>query len=171
MERQRLIAHLEMTESWLADEVSRLSPAQLRFRPAEGAWSVMDVLEHLTVAEPVYWQELRDAVKGPVSDKKGQVTDTDILWYGVDRTQRSKTEAAKEPAARLHDARQGLEAIHKLRVEMLEYARTTNDDLRGRFIEKEGTDAYQWLLGISTHAQRHILQMREVKANPRFPEK
>jgi hypothetical protein len=78
MERQHLVAHLEMTGSWLVDEVSGLSPAQLRFRPAPGSWSI------------------------------------------------------------------------------LEYARTTNDDLRAHVVEREQSDAYQWLLLISTHAQRHI---------------
>ena len=169
IERERLVAHLEMTESWLADEVSKLSPAQLRFRPAAGGWSVMEVVEHLTIAEPIYWQQLRDAVNEPPNDKKGQVTDTDILWYGIDRTQRQKTEAAKEPPRRLQDVRAGLEAFHKLHAEMLAYARTSDDDLRGRFMPKEGVDAYQWLLGISTHAQRHIMQIREIKANTEFP--
>jgi hypothetical protein len=28
---------------------------------------------------------------------------------------------------------------------------------------------YQWVLMISTHAQRHILQIREIKGHPRFP--
>jgi hypothetical protein len=30
-------------------------------------------------------------------------------------------------------------------------------------------DVYQWFLMISTHAQRHILQIREVKAHKAFP--
>ena len=54
---------------------------------------------------------------------------------------------------------------------MLKYARTTNDDLRGHLVEREGCDAYQWLLLISTHGQRHILQIREIKADPGFPKK
>ena len=32
-------------------------------------------------------------------------------------------------------------------------------------------DLYQWLLMISTHAQRHILQIREIKAHPGYPKK
>jgi hypothetical protein len=31
------------------------------------------------------------------------------------------------------------------------------------------SDAFQWLLLISTHGQRHILQIREIKAAPGFP--
>ena len=37
LERQRLIAHLEMTGAWFIDEVTGLTPAQLAFRPAAGA--------------------------------------------------------------------------------------------------------------------------------------
>ncbi len=107
LERQRLVAHLEMTESWLVDEVSGLSPAQLQFRPAPGAWSIMEVVEHLVVAEPIYWQDLRKAMKAPPSSQKRSGTDADILWYGIDRTQRQKAIAAEEPKGQLRDLEPG----------------------------------------------------------------
>jgi hypothetical protein len=52
---------------------------------------------------------------------------------------------------------------------MLDYARTTDQDLRGHAVSDWGTDAYQCLLEISTHAQRHILRIREIKADRGFP--
>ena len=54
---------------------------------------------------------------------------------------------------------------------MVKYVRTTDDDLRVHYVERQRSDAYQWLLLISAHEQRHILQIRELKANPRFPKK
>ncbi len=168
-ERQRLVAHLEMTESWLIDEVSGLSPAQLQFRRAPGTWTIMEVVEHLVVAEPIYWADLQKALKAPPSARKGFATDADILWYGVDRTQRQKAVPAEEPKGQLRDLRVGLDAFRKLRAEMLQLVRTTSEDLRGHIVEREGSDAYQWLLLISTHGQRHILQIREIKADSRFP--
>ena len=45
--------------------------------------------------------------------------------------------------------------------------RTTKDDLRGRLEARQQCDADQWALLISTHEQRHILQIREIKANPK----
>jgi hypothetical protein len=171
LERQRLVAHLEMTGSWLVDDVSGLSPAQLQFRPAPGAWSIMEVVEHLTVAEPIYWRQLREAMKAAPSRQKPLATDADTLWYGIDRTQRQKAVAAEEPKGELRDLRTGLDAFRKLHAEMLEYARTTSEDLRSHVVEREGSDAYQWLLLISTHEQRHILQIREIKADPKFPKK
>jgi len=65
LERQRIAAHLEMTGAWLPDEVSNLSPAQLRFRPAPGAWNILEVVEHLAISSPIYWTQLHEAMKKP----------------------------------------------------------------------------------------------------------
>ena len=171
LERQHLVAHLEMTGSWLVDEVSGVSPSQLRFRPAPGSWSILEVVDHLYVAEPIYWQDLQNAMQAPPAKQRRPVTDEGMLWYGIDRTQREKALATEEPKGNLRDLQTGLDALRKLHARMLEYARTTNDDLRAHVVERQQSDAYQWLLLISTHAQRHILQIREIKADPKFPKR
>jgi hypothetical protein len=169
LERQRLVAHLEMTGSWLVDEVSGLSRAQLRFRPAPEAWSILEVIEHLTVAEPIYWRQLQEAMKAPPGNRELRATDASVLWYGIDRTGRQKVVAGEGPKGQLRDLKTGLDAFRTLHAEMLEYAGTTGEDLRSHVVEREGSDAYQWLLLISTHEQRHILQIREIKSDPKFP--
>lgn len=171
LERQHLAAHLEMTEGWLVEQVSDLSAAQLQFRTAPDAWNILEVLDHLVTAEPIYWQELQKAMKAPPASRRRGATDESVLWYGIDRTQRQKALAAEQPKVQLQDAGTGLDALRKLHAGMLRYARTTNDDLRGHVVEREGCDAYQWFLLISTHEQRHVLQIREIKADPKFPKK
>jgi hypothetical protein len=171
LERQRLVAHFEMTESWLISEVSGLSPVQLRFRPAPGVWTVLEVVEHLMVAEPIYWQNLQEAMKASPSSQKAFRTDADVLWYGIDRTIRQKAVPAEAPKGQLNESGPGLDAFRKLRARMLQYVRTTNDDLRGHVVQREASDAYQWLLLISAHAQRHILQIREIKTAEGFPKR
>jgi hypothetical protein len=168
-ERQRLIAHLDMTAGWLTDEVSGLSSDQLAFRRAPGTWTILEVLDHLVVVGPIYWQDLQNALKGP-GGRKSPSTDADILWYGIDRTNREKAIPSEVPKG-LRDLRSGLDAHRKLHAQLVEYIRTTKDDLRGHIVERQNCDAYQWALLISTHEQRHILQIREVKADPAFPKK
>jgi hypothetical protein len=168
-EREHLVAHLEMTASWIQDETAHLSKVQLAYRAAEDKWSVIDVLEHLNLAEPIYWKQFQDAMKAEPVTKKPAVTDEMVLWYGIDRTEHQKTSPNKVPHSSSTDIKARLEAFRKLHAEMLDYARKTDDDLRAHAIEAEGTDMYQWLLMISTHAQRHILQIREIKASPNFP--
>jgi DinB superfamily len=171
-ERERLVAHLQMTASWIQDETSHLSKAQLEYHAAPDKWSVIDVLEHLNLAEPIYWKQFQDAMKTAPAGKKSAATDADILWYGIDREQHQMTSPNKIPEKHTPgsaDVRARLEAFRKLHAEMLDYARGTNEELRAHILEGEGIDLYQWLLMISTHAQRHILQIREVKASAGFP--
>ena len=52
---------------------------------------------------------------------------------------------------------------------MTDYARTTKDELRTRKLLEGNMDVYQWFLMISSHSQRHILQIREIKAHAGYP--
>ena len=54
----------------------------------------------------------------------------------------------------------------------LEFARTTQEDLRGRVQKNQifGTvDAYQYLLYMAAHSSRHTAQLNEVKTDANYP--
>jgi hypothetical protein len=167
LERQRLAAHMEFTAKWLADEVSGLSAAQAAFQPAPGKWSIAQVLEHLVVVAPIYWKNLQDALASPPRGGSA-MTDADVLWYGIDRTRPDVAIPTELPPAQLRDVRRALDEYRKHHDRLLQYVKTTQDDLRGHIVERQQCDGYQWALLISTHEQRHILQIREIKAHPGF---
>jgi hypothetical protein len=168
-DRQRLLAHLGMTESWLVSELAGLSKAQLAFKMTPESWSITEVVEHLAIAEPQYWQKLQDSMKQPTTTEKMEATDAGILWYGIDRTNRARTGEARVPHGQYGDVSQSLGAFRKLRAVMTDYATSTKDDMRARKLLEGNMDVYQWFLMISSHSQRHILQIREIKAHPRYP--
>jgi hypothetical protein len=168
-ERQRVLAHYEMTEAWLVSELSGLSAAQLTFRRAPETWSIQDVVEHLAIAEPQYWQQLQDSLKQPLGYKAEATTDAAILWYGIDRTNRQTTGEARVPKGKHDNAAKALAAFRTLRATITAFAKDTQEDLRGRQLQGGNMDVYQWLLMISTHSQRHILQIREVKSTAGYP--
>jgi len=168
LERQRLVAHMEMTASWLEDEVKGLSPAQAAFRPARNSWTILEVLDHLVVVGPIYWKDLQSA-KEVSTERAGMMNDVDVLWYGIDRTNRETALATEEPSRKLQDVQSGLNSYRTQHARLLQYIRTTKDDLRRRIVERQNSDAYQWALLTSTHEQRHILQIREIKRDAKFP--
>ena len=168
-DRQRLLAHLEMTENWLVSELNGLSTAQMTFRMTPDSWSIADVTEHLAIAEPQYWQKVQDSMKQPATTEKLEATDAGILWYGIDRTNRQKTGEARVPHGTYKTAADALAAFRKLRSTMRDYAQSTGEDLRSRKLLEGNMDVYQWFLMISAHSQRHILQIREVKAHANYP--
>jgi hypothetical protein len=169
MDRQRLLTHLDMTEGWLVSELEGLSAEQLKFHMTPESWSILDVVEHLAIAEPQYWQRVQDSMKQPASEKKPDATDAGILWYGIDRTNRTKTGEARVPKGKWSDVREPLAEFRKLRATIRNYAATTQEDPRSRMLLEGNMDVYQWLLMISTHSQRHILQIREIKAHASYP--
>lgn len=168
MDRQRVLAHFAMTDAWLTSEVTGLTPAQQAWRPSQDAWSVTDVVEHLAVAEAQYWTQLQASLTQPVG-QRSTVPDDRILWYGVDRTSRARTGEARVPTGRYATTAAALAAFDRQRAVMRTFATVTQEDLRGRLLKDSQMDVYQWLLMISSHSQRHILQIREIKAGPSFP--
>ena len=136
-ERQRLLAHLEMTEAWVVSELDGLSDAQLSFKTTPESWSIKEVMEHLAIAEPQYWQQVQDSLKQPVG-YKSESTDAAILWYGIDRTNRQTTGEARVPKGQYATASDALGAFRKLRRTMTEFAKGSQEDLRGRQL-KGGT--------------------------------
>jgi hypothetical protein len=170
LERQRLLAHLEVTSAWLIDEVSGLTDAQLAFKPSADAWSIAEVLDHLLVVAPIYWDDLQQALKTPPGNLVPRDTDADILWYGIDRTQREKAIATEIPRGKARDLRRALAEYRTHHERLRRYVATTSDELRRHLVARQGSDAYQWILLISTHEQRHILQIREIKASKAFPQ-
>jgi hypothetical protein len=123
LERQRLVAHLEMTGVWLPDEISGLSPAQLQFRPAPGMWNILEVVEHLAISSQIYWTRLHEAIKKPPGRSRPTSTDEDILWYGIDRTRREKAIASEDAKGRLREASAAQKALRALHGEMLSVSR------------------------------------------------
>jgi hypothetical protein len=173
-DREHLLVHFEMTGQMLAEEVRGLSPAQLEYKSSPDRWSIRECVSHLAVAEPDYWRDLQKAVKASpdMKDKKSVATDADIMWYGIDRVVHTKTGGGHEKVDTYKNMDEALGKFQALHATMIAYIKTTDDDLRAHsFGEKEVIDCWQWMLEISTHAERHIQQIREIKADTNFPKK
>jgi len=107
-----------------------------------------------------------------MKDKKSVATDADIMWYGIDRVVHTKTGGGHERVDTYKNLDESLAKFEALHATMIAYIKTTNDDLRAHsFGDRELIDCWQWMLEISTHAERHIQQIREIKADPNFPKK
>jgi hypothetical protein len=174
-DREHLLVHFEMTTQMVAEQVRGLSPAQLEYKASPDRWSIREVVSHLAVAEPDYWRGVQKSVNAApdMNHKKSVNTDADIMWYGIDRVVHTKTGGGHEKVDTYKDLNEALGKFQALRATMIEYIKTTNDDLRAHSVGDgaEVIDCWQWMLEISTHSERHIQQIREIKNDPNFPTK
>jgi hypothetical protein len=156
-DREHLLVHFEMTTQMVAELVHGLSPAQLEYKATPDRWSIRECVSHLAVAEPDYWRELQKAVKAApnMKDKKSSDTDADIMWYGIDRVVHTKTGGGHEKVDTYKDVGEALAKFQALRATMIQYIKTTDDDLRAHSFGDygEAIDSWQWMLEISTAAR------------------
>lgn len=70
-----------------------------------------------------------------------------------------------------------LDHFQRVRAATIAFVKSTHEDLRGHFVQApmDGftdmpySDAYQWLLRMSAHVERHLMQVREVRRNRNYP--
>jgi len=172
-DRDRAIQELNTSRQQFLDSVAGLSRAQWNFKPDEKTWSVAECAEHITVSEDVIFGNISRMLQGPADlDKKDAVTDDFILKAVVNRTQKFQAPEILRPTHRFATPQEMLGHFKESRARTIAYVTDTQDDLRGHFYDHpvlKTMDAYQWILLLSSHTQRHTAQLNEVKANPNFP--
>ena len=83
----------------------------------------------------------------------------------------SRQAAALEPKGKVVPKAQAVTDFETTRAKTLDYVRTTQDPLRehGSGTPPQVTTAYQLVLMLSGHTERHTAQLLEVKASAGYP--
>lgn len=174
-ERAKAIKLLQETETGIFTTVKDLSETQLNFKPAADKWSVAECIKHIAAAEKELWAMAEPALSQPANPEKRadiKFSDDELINAVEDRTQKSKTFAALEPANSPYKTiLEALAAFKAGREKLITLVKESKADLRNHvLVFPVGTyDSYQFILLIAAHSNRHTQQIDEVKANPDFP--
>lgn len=174
-ERDQAVKYLTSIGDQVVKESETLTDAQWNFKPAPDRWSVGEVVEHLALSESFIFDMQQKTVSGPEATAERRAAtkgkDEMIVKMVPDRTKKAQAPEPLQPGARLGSRADILSAFKERRAKTIEYAKGTKDDLRSRVADSPlgPVDAYQWLLFVAAHSERHLAQLREVKAHPDFP--
>jgi hypothetical protein len=174
-ERKSAEKFLSESEASALTTVSKLSEAQLKFKPAPDKWSVEECMMHIAASETVLWGIVDGTMKAPANpEKRAEIkwSDEEVMKNFADRTNKVKTFPPLEPQNSGFNSASGAGASFKEnRDKLIKYVNTTNDDLRNHVTKLEAGyfDSYQMVLFIGAHTNRHVAQMKEVMADPNFP--
>jgi hypothetical protein len=173
-DRERVLQHLERTRKIYLDAIAGVTPAQWTFKPAPDRWSIAECAEHIVTTEEMLMGMVQKMTQSPApaAAPEKRATDDGVLAFFTDRSQKFKAPEVLQPKAKYPSPGEVRSAFEKVRAATIEYARSTQDDLRGRFgspSPRGAMDAYQYLLMIAGHAERHSMQMDEVKQSPGYP--
>jgi hypothetical protein len=175
-DRDAGMEYLKKTRAEVLAATAGLSDAQWNFKPAPDRWSVAEVAEHIAAAEDF----LRDMIQSKVMKAPARTDAIDVhaldQWVLQTIPDRSKKAQAPEPLRpnnRFGSPKESLEHFKKSRATTIAFLKETND-LRAHAEDSplgKKLDAYQWVLFIAAHSERHTKQINEVKADPSFPKK
>lgn len=172
-DRDRAVQYLEQTRDGVVAATKGLSDAQMKFKPAPDRWSVAETLEHITLAEDFLLANIKNNVmkaSAGATDRDTAKIDALVLAAIPDRSHKAQAPPELVPKGRW-TVTETLDHFLKSRAETIAFLQST-PDLRQHVTDSpfgQKLDAYEWLLFISAHSERHTKQIQEVKSDPKFP--
>ena len=152
-----------------------LSPAQWNFKPAPDRWSIAQIAEHILLSEDFLFDRARQMLKSPAlpasTPRADRAQDERDYAQVTDRSRKFKSPPELQPPGRWPSPAALAQAFRQRRNRTIRYVETTQDDLRGHRSGSgaDAQDAYEVLVMIAAHTERHLAQINEVKADPRYP--
>jgi hypothetical protein len=174
-DRQFLAAYLEKTAKDFLRGIDGLTPQQWSYKPASGGWSIAECAEHITLSEDALFGLMNNMLKAPAvsgGEPRTREMDERIIAGLTDRSRKAQAPEMLKPTGKFPTPASAVTQFMERRNRSLEFARTTQEDLRGRVQKNQlfGTvDAYQFLLYMAAHSSRHTAQLNEVKTDANYP--
>jgi hypothetical protein len=175
-QRDFAMSHMHATRKMFLDATANLTPAQWNFKAGPDRWSIAECAEHISAAEDFIWGVVDKLVAGPPADAetiaKTKGKDELIVKVLPDRSHKFVAPEPIQPKKLLSDPTEYVARFKASRDKHIEYVNTTQDSLLDRVMNHPAAgplNAYQWILLISGHTERHVLQILEVKADPNYP--
>lgn len=175
-ELARANAHLKKTSAAFVASTAGLSDAQLNFKQGPTRWSVAECAEHIAAAEDFLMGMIQAQVmKAPARTEAADLKAIDdfVVTAIADRSQKVQAPEPLAPSNRFGSTEASVKHFKESRGKTLAFLNETKD-LRDHAADSplgKKLDAYQWVLFISAHSERHTKQIEEVKADPNFPKK
>ena len=175
-DRAKVIKLLNESHKQTLDLMQGLSVEQLKFKPAPEKWSVLEVAEHIYLAEGLLFGAVEKALaekENPEWEAKTRGKTEFLQRVMVSRDRKATAPESIVPSGKLTRD----DVIAKLkasRAKTLKFTEETKLPLKAHTLDHpfpvfNTLNAYQWLIYIPLHNIRHNKQIEEVKADPNFP--
>lgn len=176
-DREFGMSALHASRKQFLDSVAGLSPAQWNYKPTPTSWSIAECAEHVALSEEFIFRMATGQIlkNAATPEKAAEVKGREEMVLKVlpVRDQKAQAPEPLKPSGRWKTPQEAVAAFKKLRDEHIVYLDQTQDPLRVHFQQSAVglLDAYQWIIYMGAHTERHTNQILEVKASPGYPKK
>ena len=156
-------------------QLTGLSDAQLNFRAAEGRWTIAEIAEHIIVVENALRGMVDGGMKTPVPECKDEfrIQDVAVILSITNRQQKFTAPEPVRPNGRWKTVPDLLANFDSTRKTSVDFLKNQKEDMRSHFVAMPlgKLDAFQAFLFMIGHSERHLAQLKEVKADAKYPAK
>ena len=174
-ERAFVVEQLRTSEARLLALLDGLTAEQWAFREGPERWSIADNLEHLIVFERFIRGAVLTTLESEAEPEKMAAVGAKlpaVMKIAESRGTRIEAREGLRPTGRWHDTGAMISMLQQERAKTIAFAETTDAELRCHFFAHlllGDLDAYQWLVLMAKHTERHVLQIEEVLRDSRYP--
>jgi hypothetical protein len=172
---QEVIDFLDVHRRALRQTIASVPARLQRLKPADGRWSVAEVVEHLSLLEhriagllTMHANAARASGVGPDADTSSVVATFTKGEAVIDRSAPITAPDPVQPTGTL-DVPAGERALEKSRAALVEALRNANGVSLENSMQKHpvlGTmNMYHWMVATALHDDRHAAQIRETVAS------
>lgn len=174
-DREFAIKYANDTREDFVKQLTGLSDAQLNFRAAEGRWTIGEIAEHIIVVENALRGMVEGGMKSPVPVCKDEfrIQDVSVILTITNRQQKFTAPEQVRPNGRWKTVPDLLANFETTRKTSVDYMKNIKEDMRSHFASMPfgRIDAFQSYLFMIGHSERHLAQLKEVKADAKYPAK
>lgn len=172
-EKEKALQYLESTKKGVLDATKGLSDAQWNFKPGPDRWSIAQVMEHIAAAEDfIRGMDETQVMKAPAgdADRDFKKADESVLAMVPDRSHKAQAPEPLVPSNRFGSPQGSIKHFLESRGETEKFLKDTTG-LRQHVADSPmgKLDAYEFVLLVAAHSERHTKQILEVKADPNYP--
>lgn len=175
-ERAKLVRLMKESLAECLSSIENLTEAQWNYRPSPIRWSVGLVAEHILLTERALFSTMEKALaEKPNPDWESKTAGKAAFIERVmpNRTRQAQAPIEVQPAGKL-TREEAIRQFKEVRAKTLQFAEKTDLPLKAHTYDHpfpvfNTLSAYDWLLYIPLHNQRHNKQIAEVKASAGYP--
>ena len=172
-DRKYLLNKLITTRDSLVTETENLSDTQWNFREAPGRWTIKEVTEHIAIWELLLMHEVSKGLGAGPQPQWTSKPDSVYVNFILEEKPHISVEYTKPftytlPLG-LNTGKNNLAWFLKMRNESIGYIKTAEEDLRMYYLKQTRPNVHQVYITIFGHCQRHLRQIRKIKANAGYP--
>jgi hypothetical protein len=174
-DREFALKYASDTRDEYVKQLTGLSDAQLNFRAAEGRWTIAEIAEHIIVVENALRGMVEGSLKAPVPACKDEfrIQDVSVILTITNRQQKFQAPEPVRPNGRWKTISDLLANFGTTRQASIDFMKNNKEDMRAHFANMPlgRLDTFQSFLFMIGHSERHLAQLKEVKADSKYPAK